>query len=1210
MNLRSGWFFLLALVFFVAGLAIRSRYSANFNENLAGDVSSALARALDGMDEEADQFLKPGLSDSSEFWNSAKNFFLHIEGNRVLAWSRNEYFPDIQSLHEAGDISCVFSARGEFIVKNWSLPNGTSLVGILRLTDRYPIINSFLSPQWNSSLIRVSNARILPSSEVQGYPVIVKGKTLFKLFPETQDQHESFISFLLMGLAFVLSGIAIVKVKIFIEERYGFDLSFAFLFVSLILMRISMIAVSFPSSFFPVDVFDARTFASSSLNGSIGELFLNAVTLLLLVIYLFQNFKKFKTTEWIFQLTGARRHVVGVLSLLLCFLALLFPYDFIEAIYHNSALSLDIAQSVAFSGVRIVAVASVLTACFTSFLFINVFFFLANHLFGKQNIFFLIALVVASLLFAAEFYLTGRILWTTLALGLFYFTVLKLSALSGMFRVSFQLFIYLIFSLTVFSIQNSVAVRHFQNERQVRDQIRFGKDFLTERDVLGEYLLEQASKRIAADQFIQTRMASPFLSKSVIADKIRRAHLNNYFDRYEISILTKTEEQKLEDEFDGRDSLNVLPLNTFVPTGYAGISYAKTSDGNTVKRYRVQIPIYFQRPVGFVELDLSLKRIVPENVYPELLVDNRFSQIYRNRDFSYAVFSKGKVISASGPFNYQRDFGTNTLTNPDLFSDGLTISGYYHVATEDTDGTIAVVSASTYAPFYFITNVSFWFVLGLAVLIIGQTIIGVNLWLHGEQINYSSRIQLFIFLAFLLPVLAVSITTLTLIGRASEEKITDDYVERSGFVGRRMADLLATDSVAINSQILEGWIEENAASSKIDITVYSPDGSLLATSQPALFEDQLVSPLIDRDAWKKIVVDHDATAVTNEQIGKLQYSCAYSEVRSPATGELFAIVGLPFFESAISLERSQSAIFANILIVFVVVFLLFSVLAFGASRSLTSPIRFIAKMLGQTTLTGQNKPMEWKSSDEIGALIGEYNRMLENLQASRRALAQTEKELAWREMAKQVAHEIKNPLTPMKLTLQQMEQALNAGDLPVAKSRKSVDVLLKQVDILNQIATSFSSFASMPAQILQRCNLGDLLQSVVNFFGATENANISLTLSENPVYALVDPESFNRAVSNIIINAVQARKENVKLEVNVVVMTEGFSVRILISDNGSGIPASVQEKIFQPHFTTKQSGSGLGLAMTRQIILQAGGKIRFESVAGVGATFIIELPAA
>ena len=173
-----------------------------------------------------------------------------------------------------------------------------------------------------------------------------------------------------------------------------------------------------------------------------------------------------------------------------------------------------------------------MTGCITGFLVIHISYLMANHLAGKGSVFFFISLLTAAGIFFAQSYSLGRDLRVILILGLFYFTTLKVSQLNkGVFRFSFQLFIYLIFSLFIFSFQNAWAARLFYKERQVQDQFRFGKDFLTERDVLGEYLLNQARQHIEKDQFIQTRMASPFLSKSAVVDKVRRVYLNNYFDR-------------------------------------------------------------------------------------------------------------------------------------------------------------------------------------------------------------------------------------------------------------------------------------------------------------------------------------------------------------------------------------------------------------------------------------------------------------------------------------------------------------------------------------------------------------------------------------------------------------------------------------------------------------------------------------------------------
>jgi len=1204
MNVRGLLLILSSILLLAGGLFVRSQYSTDYHPHLVSVIQRNLISELNILDEEAENILNSQLLPSSPSWDEATHFFVHADSSKVITWNRTDYFPSLPSLILSDTISFIQTIRGDLLVKRWTQADQSSLYGVLKLVDRYPIVNNFLSTQWDPAIFPAKDIQLFRSFISNGEPVLLNGKVIFKISTSKNGAHESALSFLMMMAGIILLLVWLWKLKNTLEKKINYDASFIAIALGLLSIRLIMIFINVPSLYFSSDIFDPTLFASSSLNASLGDLFFNVIALLIIVGYLFVCFEKLKIVQWTLQRTGYVRSSIGMLCLLLCFFAILFPYDFVESIYHNSTLGLDLIQSLSFDKVRIIAVTSVLIGCTCSFFVIHIFFSLANHLIDKKNSSFIIALIVAALIFLFQSYLLERNLWMTLILGLLYFSVLKISKLNkGTFRISFSLFIYLIFSLGIFSFQNAWAVRLFYKERQVQDQFRFGKDFLTERDVLGEYLLDQARYRIEKDQFIQTRMASPFLTKSVVEDKIRRLYLNNYFDRYEIKISTAYN--------NGSILMNDSIISSdYVSTDYSGISYAKASDGNTVKKYHVSIPIFYLRPVGTIEMDLSLKRLIPNNVYPELLVDNRFNQIYRNRDFSYALFSGEKIASSFGPFNYERDFPMKKVSSPELYRHGLSDGKYFHIGIEDSDGSRVIVSANNYPTFYFITNFSFWFGLGLLLLFAGQLIVGGYSYVAGEQVNYTTRIQLFIFLAFLLPVLAVSITTFSLIGRSNEESIQKDFLDRSVAISQRITNLVSEDSAhSVNISKLERWIEENAISSKVDISVYSPEGKLMATSQPALFDNQLISPLLERGAFKKILIEREGQTVTNEQIGKLKYSCAYTEVLSPETGKLEAVVGLPFFESVTFLQKSQSLIVSNILIVFVLVFILFSLLSFWASSLLTFPIRFITKTLGQTTLTGENKQLQWNSSDEIGTLVKEYNRMVDNLKESKRALAQSEKESAWREMAKQVAHEIKNPLTPMKLTLQQMEHALKSGIIPQEKSRKSVDVLLKQVEILNEIATSFSTFANMPAPSPRPVAIYDLLQNTVNLFSAEASAVIDLKLNKSDLNILVDPASFNRAISNILINAIQAKnddQDSVKIDISIS-ESDDF-VTLKIQDSGKGMSKEVQEKAFQPQFTTKQTGSGLGLAMTRQIIHQANGKIWFESEQNKGTTFFIELP--
>ncbi len=1202
----------LSMLLIGAGLLARLYYSSNFDADLSRSIQRNVEREFSSIDKEAHQLLSEHLAPSAPMWDEARHFFIHVDQGRIAAWNRTYFVPDLTIANSDDSIYFVSSSRGDFLLKRWTVTKGSSLICILKLTDRFPIINNFLSSQWEPSIFPVRDVVIMTPEFESGIGISLSGRTLFKISIQKSDTREGTLSFLLLlfGILFLL--LALWTLAREAESKFSCDMALAILFFGLLAIRIGMIAGGIPALYWPADIFDPKRFASSSLNASLGDLLFNAMSLAVPMTYLFLKHKKFRFVGWALQCSGPLRFGIGVLCLLACYYALLFPFDFIEAIYHNSTLSLDSIQSLSYDSIHVVAVISVLLGCVASFMFFHVFFSLATSLFGNRQIGFFTGILLASMVFIIQFYLSDRNLWTNLLLAMFFCSVVRITEVhKDVSHMSFRLFIYLIFSLGVYSLQNAWAVRTFFTERQVKDQFRFAKDFLTERDVLGEYLLDQARQHIQNDQFIQTRMSSLFLQKTVVVDKIRRVFLNNYFDRYEISIRTRAVSQTLPDSLDSQPmGPGQVGLNDFLPTGYAGISYKNASEGTAIKRYHMVVPIQYQRPVGWVELDLALKRVIPENVYPELLVDNRFNQIYRNRDFSYAVYTKGKLVNSFGPFNYERDFRSAWLEDPGLFTSGIPENGYHHIAVEDAEGSVAVVSASTYDWFYFITNFSFWFILGLVLLFGGQGIMGILSYVRGVPENYTARIQLFVFLAFLLPVLAVSITILTLIGRSNEEGIKKDFIEKATVISRRIGGLISSDSVKTgNDTTLETWIEENATSSKTDISVYSPEGKLIATSQPALFDDKLVSRLMDREGWKRIALQQESQTVTNEELGKLQYSCAYAAVLSPETGQLMAIVGLPFFESATFLQKSQSLIFSNILIVFVVVFIFFSVLSFWASNSLTYPIRFITRTLGQTTLNGQNKPLEWKSSDEIGTLVKEYNRMVENLEESKKALAQSEKESAWREMAKQVAHEIKNPLTPMKLILQQMEMALNSGSMSAEKSQKSVGVLLKQVNILNEIAASFSNFARMPPSSPRIVDLNTLIQETIHLFGAETSGNIRFARTGTTLRVSVDPTSFSRAISNLVINALQAKQDGQQVvEIDITTsFKDGVAVTI-IRDNGKGMSPEVQEKVFQPHFTTKESGSGLGLAMTKQIILQAQGKIWFESAIGLGTTFYVEVP--
>jgi nitrogen fixation/metabolism regulation signal transduction histidine kinase len=281
------------------------------------------------------------------------------------------------------------------------------------------------------------------------------------------------------------------------------------------------------------------------------------------------------------------------------------------------------------------------------------------------------------------------------------------------------------------------------------------------------------------------------------------------------------------------------------------------------------------------------------------------------------------------------------------------------------------------------------------------------------------------------------------------------------------------------------------------------------------------------------------------------------------------------------------------------------------SERIVQPIKLIQSKMETIELGKSYEKIEYSNEDEIGQLVTEYNNMVDKLDESAKQLAKGERETAWREMAKQVAHEIKNPLTPMKLSIQFLTRSWANGNSDFESVLTKVSsTLVQQIDTLSSIATEFSSYAKLPQPKAQNLNLVEVLENVVLLYQTVENADVTSDFGGHTnVPAFVDKEQMTRVFVNIIKNATQAIPEGVRGKIHVSLdVKDDSKIVVRIADNGCGIPDEIREKLFTPNFTTKSSGSGLGLAMVRNMVVNANGDITFESEVGKGTTFIITLP--
>jgi nitrogen fixation/metabolism regulation signal transduction histidine kinase len=270
---------------------------------------------------------------------------------------------------------------------------------------------------------------------------------------------------------------------------------------------------------------------------------------------------------------------------------------------------------------------------------------------------------------------------------------------------------------------------------------------------------------------------------------------------------------------------------------------------------------------------------------------------------------------------------------------------------------------------------------------------------------------------------------------------------------------------------------------------------------------------------------------------------------------------------------------------------------------LTSRIR-------QITLEKSNEKLEWKKKDEIGKLVEEYNRMIDELAKSAGLLAKSERESAWREMARQVAHEIKNPLTPMKLNVQHLQKSWDdrSPDWD-QRLKRFTETMTEQIETLSAIASEFSDFAKTPDKKNEKIELGEIIENALSFYRDIPTLQINFHRELSPSFVIADRKQLMRVFTNLLNNSIQAIGERTRGKIDITLTNENARYKIRIEDNGTGIMPEEASKIFQPNFTTKSGGMGLGLAIVRSIILGSGGEINFESHPGVITIFTIYLPA-
>lgn len=485
--------------------------------------------------------------------------------------------------------------------------------------------------------------------------------------------------------------------------------------------------------------------------------------------------------------------------------------------------------------------------------------------------------------------------------------------------------------------------------------------------------------------------------------------------------------------------------------------------------------------------------------------------------------------------------------------------------------------------------------------------------LKGFKLSMLSlRVRIFLSMIVLIIVASILLASISIIQFKNEAKeYHQERLERKeNAVKEHINYVLSTTTYPLTSEnldlIFKDKIHELAQIHNNEINIYSLDGTLLKSSKESFSVDKIAPP-IPKYILKLVRSSIEKRYVDIKTINGIKNRSSFSQIKDNKFKPL-GVLNLPYLEDDGFYEKELNSFLIRLGQVYSFMLIVAFALAYFLSSYITKSLKTISDKLYETSLNQKNEKIVLEaSSKEINLLISAYNQMVEELEKSAVKLAQSEREEAWREMAKQVAHEIKNPLTPMRLTVQSFQRKFDPNDPDINQKMKDYsETLIQQIDTMSAVASAFSNFASMPAQQNETLNVVEVVELALDIF----NEEHIIFESQSPeIISKIDRTQLIRIITNLVKNAFQSIPENQEdKRVFVAVKRESDKVLITVEDNGIGIKPQDVDRIFEPKFTTKSSGMGLGLGIIKNIIENYKGTITFETEYGKGTTFTVSLP--
>ncbi len=1075
-------------------------------------------------------------------------------------------------------------------------------VGAFLVKNQYKFENEDLVNEFSHCLAPHLKGEITFSQA--GYPVHDSdGHVLFSIVPDAEIEKNDTLE-MIVFFCYLIGFVILLQLLINAFQRLLISKPILLIIfpISIVLLRYLWLISGFKGFFADFELFNPELFASSVLSPSLGDLIIN-----ICIFYFLVHFLLKRTRNWFEKGNLKLKLVVFIVPLFFTSFYVAFQInEIIKSLVYNSKISFDLEHLFDLNLYSFLSISLIGASFYAYFKFIQYSIIqLKKSLFEWNRLAFLWTITSFIYIICDQLYFNQSILTS------FWPIFLSGSLLWFHYKEKDYKFVHVISMLAFIAFYASYILQGYTGDKE-REIRKFRAETIAEdTDIVAEIDYTELELKLAADGFLLPFFSGNF-DHSDFSAKLEENYFGRLKDKFQLKFFLFDQRQNIRED---PRNFDIKEFNRFQDiVNESGTRSEISNHVFFIHDYTEKLSYIMVTPIfgvdslyGYLITEMRSTKFPEDIGLPSLLLDDRTTTLNQFKNYSIAKYVDNKLVTRKGDFNYPTVsapwFGNiNNFTVNNNFS---------HYVYHDTEGSYTLVSKEISSGLSLFTSFSYLLIIFGVLLLLPLAYNQLQREISFKNIKLNVKIQAVLISLIFITLVAFAIGAGTYVAQQNLETNKDLIKEKIGSVKIELENKLKNQESldSSESEYLEFLLKKYSTVFVTDINIYDDRGDLLASSQPKIYSQGLISTKMNTSAYRAIQLNNSSEYIHQESIGKLNYLSAYRPFLNEK-GEFLAFINVQYISRQHDLENQISGFLLAIINIMVFMLAFSTILSITVSNRLIRPLKYIQESLKTVQIGARLTPLVYDRTDEIGELVKEYNKKVEELQRNAEALAKSERESAWREMAKQVAHEIKNPLTPMKLSIQHLSRSIKLADEESeVRMQRVTKSLIEQIDALTKIANEFSNFAKMPKAKEIELDLAEVLKNCVSVFSEYDNHVFEIRiLPTDPPLIWADKDLLLRVFNNLIKNALQSIMAGTTGEIEIILSEQLSTYTVTVKDNGMGIKPSERDKIFVPYFTTKSKGTGLGLAMSKQIVEGMNGKIWFESELKVGTTFFITFP--